>query len=488
MAAIHQRLKALRKRKKTVVVYLVLLFEILGILTAMHAVMNVRTPQGSIAWAVSLVTIPVVTVPAYWVFGRNKFQGYVLERRADANRLDEMFRNAQLEVERLVAATEWGSTVLRGTERLARLPFTGGNEVELLIDGEATFDSIFAGIDAAEDYVLVQFYIVHADDIGTQLQRRLTSAAKRGVRVYFLYDEVGSLGLPGLYLAELRQAGVNVLPFHSRKGSGNRFQLNFRNHRKTVVVDGHTAWVGGHNVGDEYLGRDESVGNWRDTHMRLRGPATLGAQIAFVEDWRWATDDTLDDLSWEPVAVPGATAQALVIASGPADDVETASLMYTQAINAATRRIWIASPYFVPDDAIVQSLQLAALRGVDVRILIPEISDNRLVKLAAYSYFDEVSSTGVKFYRYQEGFLHEKTMLIDDTVGTVGTANFDNRSFRLNFEITVVVVEPDFAKDLEQMFEADFANSRLMLEDEYDTKPYLFKVAVRLARLAAPVL
>jgi len=488
MAAIHQRLKALKKRKKTVVVYLVLLFEILGILTAMHAVMNVRTPQGSIAWAVSLVTIPVVTVPAYWVFGRNKFQGYVLKRRADADRLDEIFHNAQLEVERLVAQTEWGNTALRGTERLARLPFTGGNDVELLVDGEATFDSIFAGIDAADDYVLVQFYIVRADDIGTALQQRLVAAAERGVRVYFLYDEIGSLGLPGSYLSKLRHAGANVLPFHSRKGSGNRFQLNFRNHRKTVVVDGHTAWIGGHNVGDEYLGRDESFGNWRDTHIRLAGPAVLGAQIAFVEDWRWATDDTLDDLSWEPVAVPDATAQALVIASGPADDVETASLMYTQAINAAARRIWIASPYFVPDDAIVQSLQLAALRGVDVRILIPEISDNRLVKLAAYSYFDEVSSPGVKFYRYQDGFLHEKAMLIDDIVGTVGTANFDNRSFRLNFEITVVVVETDFAKDVEQMFEADFANSRLMLEDEYDTKPYLFKVAVRLARLAAPVL
>ena len=293
MAAFRQRLKALKKRRKTVVVYLVLLFEFLGILTAMHAVMNVRTPQGSIAWAVSLVTIPVVTVPAYWVFGRNKFQGYVLERRADADRLDEMFRNTQLEIERLVAQTEWGSTALRGAERLARLPFTGGNDVELLIDGEATFDSIFAGIDAAEDYVLVQFYIVRGDDIGTALQERLVAAAERGVRVYFLYDEIGSLGLPALYLSKLRQAGVNVLPFHSRKGSGNRFQLNFRNHRKTVVVDGHTAWVGGHNVGDEYLGREEKFGNWRDTHMRLRGPAALGAQIAFVEDWRWATDHTL---------------------------------------------------------------------------------------------------------------------------------------------------------------------------------------------------
>jgi cardiolipin synthase len=308
------------------------------------------------------------------------------------------------------------------------------------------------------------------------------------VQVNFLYDEIGSLGLPRSYLAELRSAGVNVLPFHSRKGSGNRFQLNFRNHRKTVIVDGHTAWIGGHNVGNEYLGRDESFGHWRDTHMRLEGPAVLGAQIAFVEDWRWAADETLSDLNWEAVAVPDGPAQALVIASGPADEVETASLMFTQAINAATRRIWIASPYFVPDDAIVQSLQLAALRGVDVRILIPEVSDNRLVKLAAYSYFDEVKSTGVKFYRYQDGFLHQKAILLDDMVSTVGTANFDNRSFRLNFEITVVVVDSDFAQDVEQMFEADFANSRLMQPGEYDAKSYLFKVAVRLARLAAPVL
>jgi len=487
MADYLKHVKALKRRKKTVTVIIVLLFEILGVLSAMHAVMNVRTPQGSIAWVVSLVTIPVVSVPAYWVFGRNKFRGYVIARHADLESLTETVNTANERMGRFVARSEWAGTAITGTERLARLPFTGGNDVELLIDGDATFNSIFEGIDSATDYVLVQFYIVKADGIGEALKTRLIAAEDRGVQVYFLYDEIGSLGLPNSYLAGLRDAGVNVLPFHSRKGSGNRFQLNFRNHRKTVVVDGHKAWIGGHNVGDEYLSRSETFGHWRDTHMRLEGPAVLGAQIAFVEDWRWAADETLNDLTWVPADNRGA-AQALVIASGPADDVETASLMYTQAINTATQRIWIASPYFVPDDAIVQSLQLAALRGVDVRILIPEVSDSRLIKLAAYSYFDEVSSTGVKFYRYQDGFLHQKAMLIDDNVATVGTANFDNRSFRLNFEITVVVIEPEFAKDVEQMFEDDFANSRLMQAGEYENKPYLFKVAVRIARLTAPVL
>lgn len=488
MARIRKRIERVRHRKKTVIVLVVLIFEVLGILSAMHAVMNVRTPQGSIAWAVSLVIMPVVAVPAYWVFGRNRFNGYVLARRADDGRLDDLSRRARLGIEQLDAGTEWGNTVVRGIERLARLPFTGANEVDLLIDGEATFESILAGIDGAREYVLVQFYIVRADDIGNELKSRLVAAAERGVDVYFLYDELGSLGLPDSYINGLRDAGVNMLPFHSRKGSGNRFQLNFRNHRKTVVVDGREAWVGGHNVGDEYLGRDPKFGRWRDTHMRIEGPAALGAQIAFVEDWRWAADQTLSGLNWQPHKSPAGNARVLVIASGPADDIETASLMNTQAINAAARRIWIASPYFVPDDAIVQSLQLAALRGVDVRILIPEISDSVLVKLAAYSYFDEVSSTGVNFYRYQEGFLHGKTMLIDDNVATVGTANFDNRSFRLNFEITAVVADADFAQEVEAMFVEDFERSRRMEPGEYDSKSYLFRVATRIARLASPVL
>lgn len=488
MANIHKHINHLQQRKKTVIVSLILILEVLGILSAMHAVMNVRTPQGSIAWAVSLVIVPVVSVPAYWVFGRDRFKGYVLARRADDEGLDELWRRARQGVEQLVATTDWQNAAIRGAENLARLPFTGGNEAELLVDGEATFDSIFAGIDSARDYVLVQFYIVHADDIGNELKSRLIDAAKRGVDVYFLYDEIGSLGLEKSYIDDLRLGGVAILPFHSRKGSGNRFQLNFRNHRKTVVVDGNEAWVGGHNVGDEYLSRDPGIGHWRDTHMRLAGPAALGAQIAFVEDWRWAADETLSDLNWEPGATPGGAAQSLIIASGPADEVDTASLMYTQAINAAARRIWIASPYFVPDDAIVQSLQLAALRGVDVRILIPEKSDSALVTLAAYSFFDEVGSTGVSFYRYQGGFLHGKVMLIDDSVATVGTANFDNRSFRLNFEITAVVVEQAFAAAVEAMFEGDFARSRRMEAGEFDNKNYLFRVAARLARLASPIL
>jgi cardiolipin synthase len=470
------------------IVALVVVFEILGVLSAIHAIMSSRTPQGSIAWAVSLVTLPYVSVPAYWVFGRDKFRGYVLARQHELELIDDVIRQANDQITGVAALDDWRSAAITGAEKMARVPLTNGNNVTLLVDGDATFASIFEGIDAAEEYVLVQFYIVRDDELGRQLQSRLIARAQSGVRVLFLYDEIGSLGLSDSYIEGLRSADVEIFPFHSRKGSGNRFQLNFRNHRKTVVVDGRIAWIGGHNVGDEYLGRDPTFGRWRDTHIRVEGPAVIGAQLAFVEDWRWATDKLPGGLSWTPHITADGEAQVLVIASGPADEMETASLMYTQAIHSATRRIWIASPYFVPDDAIVQALQLAGLRGVDVRILIPEKADSTLVTLAAYSFFTDVKAAGVKIYRYQDGFLHEKVMLIDDNVATVGTANFDNRSFRLNFEITTVVFDVDFASKVERMFQNDFSASRLMQQDEYDNKPYWFKLAVRTARLAAPIL
>lgn len=470
------------------IVIVVIVFQLLGVISAVHAVMSSRTPQGSIAWAVSLMTFPYISVPAYWIFGRNKFNGYVSARQDQLQALEGLIRQANDRLADTSGISRQAVLAIAGAEKMARLPMTGSNKATLLIDGDATFSSIFDGIDAAEDYILVQFYIVRDDDLGRELQSRLIEKSKNGVRVYFLYDEVGSFGLPRSYDAKLREAGVEVRPFHSRKGSGNRFQLNFRNHRKTVIVDGKVVWIGGHNVGDEYMGRNENIGRWRDTHARIEGPAVMAAQLAFVEDWRWSTDMLLENLSWSPQAASDGDAEVLIIASGPADPMETASLLYTQAINSSTKRVWIASPYFVPDDAIVQALQLAGLRGIDVRIMIPEKSDSKLVTLAAYSFFNEISSAGVRFYRYQGGFLHEKVMLVDNNVATVGTANFDNRSFRLNFEITSLVVSTEFANDVANMFEQDFAESRIMEADEYDNKSFWFKLAVRTSRLAAPIL
>ena len=468
------------------VVALVVMFHLMGLLSSVHAIMSTRTPQGAVAWAVSLNTFPYVAVPAYWVLGRSRFQGYVTARKG---RLDEIDFVADEAVRRVLEhrlPEDQVGEAARAAERLAGMPFLSGNSIELLVDGDATFASILEGIDGAREYILIQFFIVHDDEIGRQVKSHLIAKAKEGVRVSFLYDEIGSHDLPKAYKEELRAAGVEVYDFHTQKGPGNRFQLNFRNHRKVVVVDGKTAWVGGHNVGDEYLGRDPKFGHWRDTHVRIEGPAALSAQLSFVEDWYWATG-RLPEVGWDPSTSGSGDLSVLIVPSGPADELETANLMFVHAIHSAKERIWIASPYFVPDPPVITALQLAGLRGVDVRILIPDKPDHLGVYLAAFSYLDEAGRTGVQFYRYLDGFLHEKAMLIDRSVATIGTANFDNRSFRLNFEITAVIADEAFAARVERMFEADFGKSRKMEPGEADAKPWWFRFAVRLARLTAPV-
>ena len=466
-----------------------LVAHVLGLLSSVDVVYRgARTSQGTIAWAVALNALPIVAVPAYWVLGRSRFRGYVTARRGEDSEIQELGVRARSLAEPYVVSPELAQNVgaTRAAISLADIPLLRGNSVDLLVDGPATFESVLDGIDRARDYILFQFFIVKDDELGREVQAHLIAKAREGVRVYFLYDEVGSHSLSRAYKDELRDAGVEVSEFGTRQGFSNRFQLNFRNHRKVVVVDGREAWVGGHNVGDEYMGRDPEFGRWRDTHVRIEGPAALAAQLSFVEDWHWATGQVVE-VEWTPRPSPAGDTRALVIPTGPADELETAALMFIHAIHSARDRIWIASPYFVPDEAVMAALQLAGLRGVDVRILIPDRPDHLLVYLAAYSYFDEAGRTGVQFYRYLDGFLHQKVVLIDDYSASVGTANFDNRSFRLNFEITATIADSAFVTEVEQMLEADFAQARRMEPGELDQKSFLFKLGVRLARLTSPI-
>jgi cardiolipin synthase len=388
--------------------WLIALTQLLGILSAIRAIMQARTAQGAVAWAVALIAFPYVALPLFWIFGESKFQGYVIARRRNLAQANPIAKEAyRLLTERnLLASTEYAGAL--PFERLAKLPFTTGNDAELLIDGDATFASIFAGIERARHYVLVQFYILRDDEIGRALQERLLERARNGVRVYVLYDEIGSHDLSRSCIKRMRAGGITVQSFHTVGGRANRFQINFRNHRKIVVVDGHTAWVGGLNVGDEYLGRDPAIGYWRDTHLRVEGPVVQTVQVSFLEDWHWATGEILT-LNWDPrPAASGARRAILCLPSGPADELETCTLFFIAAINQATSRLWIASPYFVPDEQFITALQLAALRGVEVRILFPERSDNPLINLSNWSYLDEMEKVGIAVYRYRRGFMHQK--------------------------------------------------------------------------------
>lgn len=478
------------KRKTRLKVAFVVTMHVLGAVTSVQAVMATRTSQGAIAWAISLNTFPYVAVPAYWIFGQQKFDGYDLLRHSQMLSTSEVRNEALETLERegmlVQGESDWERNQVELLENLALLPLTRHNEVQLLIDGQETFDAIFDSISKAEDYILVQFYIIRPDELGDKLKDALLAKAAEGVRVYMLYDGLGSIGLTNTYLQALADGGVQSAGFRTTTGPGNRFRLNFRNHRKIVVVDGKEAFVGGHNVGDEYLGKDPALSPWRDTHVRVRGPVVLEAQVTFVEDWQWATG-SVPELNWIPEKAPDGDIVALCLPTGPADDLETATLFFLNAINMAEKRIWIVSPYFVPDEQLMSALQLAALRGVDVRILIPQNPDQTLVYLSSFSYLEDAEKAGVKIYRYEPGFLHQKVALIDDYTSVVGTANFDNRSMRLNFEVTMMFVDKKFALEMEKMLETDFAVSRLVSPREFTDRALPFRFCVRAARLLAPV-
>ena len=466
---------------------LVALVTVAGVLHAVHAVLYVRTSQGAIAWAISLVTFPYLAMPLYWIFGRPRFRGYVASRRAGHSDLDHLAREVH------EAIRPHSIPVLPGFERiykpaagLTSLPFTGGNDVELLINGRDTFRAMLGEIRQAERYILVQFFIVRADRIGNAFKEALMERARAGVRVRFLYDEVGSRKLARRFVEDLREAGAEVEPFRSTKGPGNRFQLNFRNHRKILIVDGRKAFAGGLNLGDEYLGEHHALGPWRDTHVQIEGPAVQCMQLVFVEDWHWATG-TLIELDWSTATAEKDDEAALILPTGPSDELDTYQLFFVSAIQASHARFWAASAYFVPDPAVVTALQLAALRGVDVRILLPDRPDHFLVYLSGFSYYRAMLSAGVKLYRYQEGFMHQKVLLLDDVMAVVGTANLDNRSFHLNFEVSVAVPDPGFTREVEEMLTRDFEASRRVKMEDYESRPLWFKAAVRVARLTAPV-
>ncbi len=313
--------------------FLYALLELSGIAAAADAVMTNRTTQGSIAWAVALVTLPLIALPLYLVFGRSKFAGYVSARRAGKLEIHHIAEKLKRDLGAFRVDFDDFQAEIRAVERLASMPFTRGNAAELLVDGEATFGAIFRAMDAACDYILIQFFIVHDDALGRELQARLARRCAAGIRVYFLYDEIGCRKLSSAYLDRLRAAGVEVSNFNTARGWRKRFRLNFRNHRKIVVVDGQSAFVGGHNVGDAYVGRDPKIGSWRDTHVMVRGPAVQCIQLSFLEDWYWATH-RIPPLDWTPRPAPEGDRAVMVMATGPADDLETCTLFFLQPASA----------------------------------------------------------------------------------------------------------------------------------------------------------
>ncbi len=443
-------------------------------------VLQKREPAATLAWLVSLAALPYIGFLIYHVFGPQKIKRHRLRRARSRVALpgkDAADESETAELARLGHA-------------ITGLPPTTVRRVELLVDGAATYDALIAAVQGAHDHVHLEYYIYQPDRSGRALRDALVERARAGVKVRLLLDAVGSSKTRSSFFRELIDAGGELSWFHPMKFGRvwERPWLNLRTHRKIVVIDGVIGFAGGINITDEENERlrDDA---YRDLHLRIEGDAVRGLQLVFVEDWAYATGkrEFLGELARSmPEPSPGPVV-AQVITSGPDTDWEAIHRLHVGAIHAAKHRVWLVTPYFVPGEAAMMALTSAAFAGIDVRLVVPKQSDSRLVTHAARSYFDALLAAGVKVYEYGPRMLHTKAILVDDDLCMIGSANFDARSFRLNFEICLLFRDADVAASLAKLIEGEFAHAPRVRDDR--ERPLLrSRLPEAFARLLSPLL
>jgi len=454
-----------------------------GVLLALRAILISRTPQAGIAWVIGLITFPIIAIPLFLVFGESRFMGYKQAGRGDSPELDDLLNETDQRLRPFQTAPEATQSDAIGlNERLVGLPLTDGNRADLLVDGNQTFDAIGKAIDAARESVVFQFFIIRDDGLGKKMLTHLKAARERGVEVFVAFDQVGSHQLPESYIDDLKAAGAQVSRFVTNRQLGTKFRVNFRNHRKLVLVDRNVAFVGGLNVGDEYMGLSPRFGPWRDTFVRLEGPVAHALAIPFSEDWEFTTK-TVPKLHGSAVPVRAGNARVFTIPSGPAPVWNVCPATLIEIIRSTRQRLWLASPYFIPDSSLLAAIGHAALRGVDVRLILPQNPDHLLPWLTSFTFYPKLRHAGVRVFRYQTGFMHQKVLLSDDALAVVGSINLDYRSFMLNFELSVGVFDPTFAHSVEQMFLKDFAESKPEDLNCYEQGSLIFQLKCRAASL-----
>jgi cardiolipin synthase len=397
-------------------------------------------------------------------------------------------------------------TLLRLAANTTDLEPTGGNGVELLAENSRAFERIEEALRGAQRSIWAESYIIKKDETGQRFMDLLIEKARAGLDVRLLYDAVGSFSIDGRRLAALREAGGRAQAFLPMNPLRKRWAVNLRNHRKLIVVDGVIGFTGGMNIGNEYSGqlrrrvremRRPDPDHFQDAHLRLKGPAVADLSQTFAEDWAFATDE---ELLLPPVPKPldgrgeidlhdaDGSAVAAIIPSGPDQEHNANGMIYFAGIASARRRIWLESAYFIPDQALLTALVSSALRGVDVRVLVPAFSDIGLVRAAARTYYPALVRGGVRVYEYQPSMLHSKTLVVDGRWGLVGSANMDIRSFRLNFELSALVMGKAFARDLEEHFVADMAQSIEITAELLRAQGWWARLRDGLARLMSPLL
>lgn len=461
------------------VVYAATIFLILGIVLAEN-----RNPVKSLAWITVLLLLPVVGIILYIFFGRNIRNTRMISRR-NRRRLKraERYRNPDLSS---LGLREQTQQQIRLARSLCDAQFFPGNDIRVFTSGQAKMAALEADLRAATQYINLQYYIFTDDNIGRRIADILMEKARQGVKVRVIYDHVGSFRTGNRFWRRMKKAGVECHPFFKVTLPVFGSRINWRNHRKLVIIDGKVGYVGGMNIADRYITGGKKFKTWRDAHLRVIGPAVRSLQYSFAVDWNFMGMPLIEDEVPETPETGEMGAQ--LVTSGPTSSWSNDELIYQRAIASAQKRIFIQTPYFLPTDGLLKALQTAALSRVDVRIILPQHSDSRMLDYASFSYIAECLRSGIKIYLYEDGMMHAKTMIVDDEVAAVGSTNFDFRSFEHNFEVNMFIFSRQFNERMTSIFMSDLRHSRRLLQSQWARRSFFHKAAESVVRLLSPIL
>lgn len=453
-----------------------------------------RNVSATWAWLMILMLLPMLGFILYIVLGQNLRRRKVFRWDQTLHSLIKGESDRQL-LQLGQGDTHFLSAVAREYQKLVYMHLKNGNcvytdhnDVTIFTDGNEKFKALLQDIYNAEHHIHILYYIIRSDELGNKIADALIQKAKEGVQVRILYDASGSRRLSKKFVRKIKKAGGEIVAFFPIRIPLS-FRLNYRNHRKIVVIDGKVGYTGGFNIGNEYIGLKKRFGYWRDTHIRIIGDAVNKLQARFILDWNQASGQklSLQDYYSHKRYTKGSVG-IQIVSSGPDSRSEHIKNGYISMIQSAQKNIYIQTPYFIPDESVLDALKIAASSGIDVRIMVPGISDHPFVYWASQSYFGDLLRSGAKIYRYKKGFLHAKVIVVDDKIASVGTANMDVRSFRLNFEVNAFLYSEEVAKQLADIFIDDIQNSYEITQKLYDERPVWVRMKESISRLLSPIL
>lgn len=479
-----------------VTVLLVILFLLNFILAGTIIFLERRDVGATWAWLLVLLFLPIAGFILYLVFGQNLSRRKIFDWKVQEKIGIKEISQQQIELLRENRFPFHDERTAQYKDLVYMLLMNGGailsqgNHVDIFTDGRKKFQALFEDIRNAKDSIHLVYYIFRNDRLGHELIELLSQKAREGVKVRLLYDDMGSRMLfRRKFFRPLIEAGGEVASFFPARIPLINLRVNFRNHRKLAIIDGRVGYIGGFNVGDEYLGLNKKFGYWRDTHLRIAGSAVYAMQTRFILDWNQASPhDVKNEERYFPVIPPQGETDIQIVSSGPDSEWEQIKNSYIKMINSAKKYIYLQTPYFIPDDSLLNALTLAALSGVDVRIMIPNKPDHMFVYWATLSNIGQLLKTGVKVYIYQKGFIHAKMIVVDGKIASVGTANIDVRSFRLNFEVNAVLYDRELSGTLAGVFRDDMAESTELTLHDYQNRPLYVRFKESISRLLSPIL